>query len=94
MGPVCFLVVCLFRGHCCQAHGEWSCGMMWTSRQTERIEIANEYACYLWEELQQHEKAVAVWAEHVLPFATAEYWNEFTRRLDKVGVVCGGGLAG
>jgi len=31
-------------------------------------------------------QAVAVWAEHVLPFAAAEYWNEFARRLDAVWV--------
>jgi hypothetical protein len=55
------------------------------NRQEQRTEVANAYACYLWEELRQYEKAVATWAEHVLPFATALYWNEFVRRLDQVG---------
>eukprot|EP00698_Gefionella_okellyi_P006936 TRINITY_DN1681_c0_g1_i1.p1 TRINITY_DN1681_c0_g1~~TRINITY_DN1681_c0_g1_i1.p1 ORF type:complete len:977 (-),score=169.64 TRINITY_DN1681_c0_g1_i1:130-3060(-) len=51
-------------------------------RNEEKMEVANEYACYMWDE-GQHETAVGIWAEYILPFAPAEFWNEFARRLDK-----------
>ncbi|KAJ5069499.1 vacuolar protein sorting-associated protein [Anaeramoeba ignava] len=53
------------------------------NRRKELIEVANEYACFLWKTETQQQKAMAVWAEYCLPQASREYWNIFAERLTK-----------
>ena len=69
------------------ARGEFSAAMTMCQQLKKREalnEIANTYACYLWEEKEEYAQAMFIWAEYTLPVAGAEYWREFASRLEKV----------
>ncbi|KJE96805.1 hypothetical protein CAOG_07073 [Capsaspora owczarzaki ATCC 30864] len=58
--------------HMCQRH----------RRTRELIEVANEYACHLWDKAQ-HLLAVQLWAEYVLPSAPPRFWRIFVDRFEQ-----------
>jgi hypothetical protein len=52
-----------------------------SNRKKELIEVANQYAIHLWDEKKDPQRAVEVWAEHILPTSPPSVWSLFASKL-------------
>lgn len=55
-----------------------------SNRKKELIEVANQYAIHLWDEKKDPQRAVEVWAEHILPTSPPSVWSLFASKLKQV----------
>jgi hypothetical protein len=55
-----------------------------SNRKKELIEVANQYAIHLWDDKKDPQRAVEVWAEHILPTSPPSVWSLFASKLKQV----------